>query len=209
LDQETGRVRQVAAAGSGYSGSTLDKVDEIAAVAEDVLRAEADENTQRKALTPVEAARPRPRRARVLGPLAEARKVAHGGTAPGRPSTASKLDEVSRTEAATRKVAATGTGYSGSTLDKVDEVAAIAEDKTKPEPVREVAREQLAAMDRGTANPTQAQRQVHEHLARSVAAVPGAARPSSRSTYPTGSGRASGDWSPECPATGFRAPASI
>jgi hypothetical protein len=42
------RTAKIAAAGTGYSGSTLDKVAEV-------LRAEADENTQRKPLSPVEA----------------------------------------------------------------------------------------------------------------------------------------------------------
>ncbi len=79
--------------------------------AADVLRAESDENTCRKPLTPYEAAKARERRARILAPAAEERKRS------GKPS--SKLDEGS-TARATRKAAAAGTGYSGSTLDKVD-----------------------------------------------------------------------------------------
>ena len=48
----------------------------------------------------------------------------------------------------TRDVAAKGTGYSGKTLDKVDKTKALAEDESQPEPIREVAREALAEMDR-------------------------------------------------------------
>lgn len=40
----------------------------------------------------------------------------------GHPKASSKLDEAKPAERATRKVAAVGTGYSGSTLDKVDRI---------------------------------------------------------------------------------------
>jgi hypothetical protein len=43
------------------------------------------------------------------------------------------LDAVSRTAAATRKIAAAGTRYRGSTLDKVAEVREVAEDESKPD----------------------------------------------------------------------------
>ncbi len=67
--------------------------------------------------------------------------------------TSAKLAEVSATARETRKVAAIGTGYSGSTLDKVDDIRDVAEKgivkrgKTTvpaPETVRETAR---AALD--------------------------------------------------------------
>ncbi len=105
--------------------------------AETALRAEQDENTCRKALTPVEAARARERRARVLRPIAEA-KV--GGRGNADTETPRKLREVS-------SAAAVGTGYSGRTLDKVDKVRAIAEDPDEPEPVREAATYALDEME--------------------------------------------------------------
>ncbi|GAA1714463.1 hypothetical protein GCM10009809_08300 [Isoptericola hypogeus] len=95
------------------------------AAAADVLQAEADENTQRKGLTPYEASRARERRAKVLAPKAAEAKREHGGTAPGRTSTGANLAPVSARK--TRNVAATGTGYSGSTLDKVDTIRDAAE----------------------------------------------------------------------------------
>jgi ParB-like chromosome segregation protein Spo0J len=112
---------------------------------EELLRAEADENECRKALSPLEAARARERRAKVLAPLAEEREKA------GRPSP--KLGEG---DPRTAKLAAAGTGYSGSTLDKIDVIREAAEEGTAtvkrgrkrervdlPEPAREVARQQV------------------------------------------------------------------
>ena len=114
------------------------------------LRAEADENTARKPFTPYEASRFRERQAELLKPEAAERK-AHGQTAPGKPKDASsKLDEAI---GATRKLAADGTGYSGSTLDKVDKIRDVAErgvakigktEVTVPDSVRTVANEALA-----------------------------------------------------------------
>ncbi len=127
--------------------------------AEAVLRAEADENTQRKPLSPVEAERARTRRAKVLAPLAEKREKA------GKPSP--KLGE-GRHDRETARIAAAGTGYSASTLDKVTEVRETAENEATPEPVREVAREQLDALDRGETNPTQAQREVRDQMQKLV-----------------------------------------
>ncbi len=42
---------------------------------------------------------------------------------------------------------AKATGYSASTLDRAERVAAAAEDEDAPEPVRQVAREALAQMN--------------------------------------------------------------
>lgn len=137
----------------------------------DVLRAEADENTCRKGLTPYEASQARQRRAKVLAADAAERKSSaikerddKGRAAP----TGSKLDPVEREATKTRKAAAIGTGYSGSTLDKVDKIRDIAErgvirqGKTEvpaPEPVREIAAKALedvkqtgAAIDRSSKN---------------------------------------------------------
>lgn len=129
--------------------------------AADVLRAEMDENTCRQPLTPVEAERARARRAHLL--VDDAVRRAEEGRARGRAAQAalvsSNLDETDAAEIepepespsarATRKVAAVGTGYSGSTLDKVTSIREVAErgviriagqDLPAPEPVREIAR---------------------------------------------------------------------
>lgn len=133
--------------------------------AADVLRAEADENTERKPLTPYEASRARQRRADVLAPVAAERK-AHGSTAPGRPKATGLKPSTTPNAPAnlaaalpapapreTRKVAAAGTGYSSSTLDKVDKIRTVAERRVvkrgkeevpAPPPVVEVAKRALA-----------------------------------------------------------------
>lgn len=148
--------------------------------AEEVLRAEADENACRKPLTPYEASRARERRARALAPKAVERKA----QAPGRPRgekvsdvSSSNLDEETGAARATRKVAATGTGYSGSTLDKVDKIRDVAErgvirqgrtEVPAPEPVQAAAREALeevkvtgAAVDRASKRVEQA---ISDHI---------------------------------------------
>ncbi len=122
------------------------------------LRAESDENTCRKPLTPYEASKARQRRARVLSEDAE-RRMKAGTAAPS-----SNLDEgKTATDRSTRKLAATGTGYSGTTLDKVDKVVQIAEHGTVmvgrgaerheepvPDPVREIARQHVDGLKRST-----------------------------------------------------------
>lgn len=116
--------------------------------APDVLRAELEENTCRKPLTPYEAARARERRAVVLAPKAAENRG--GRPAKDAPETSTKLVPVSARK--TKNVAALGTGYSGSTLDKVDRLRDVAErgvvrrgrrEVPTPEPVRQVAREAL------------------------------------------------------------------
>lgn len=138
--------------------------------ASDVLRAELEENTCRKPLSPMEASFARERRARVLAPKVRENKG-------GRPA---KLDELDVPQdgfwepthkletgakfapvsgGKTRQVAAIGTGYSHTSIDKVDEIRRVAErgmttigsgkDRREvevPEPVREVARRQLPAL---------------------------------------------------------------
>lgn len=162
--------------------------------AADVLRAEADENTERKPLTPFEASRARQRRSAVLAEDAKQRQREHGQTAPGRTkaqeNTSSKLDEVSEASQApaptaaarlTRKVGAAGTGYCGSTLDKVDEIRDIAErgvvkvghgptrrEVPAPPPVRAAAERGLADLKRTSAAVEPAvkavRREIEEHL---------------------------------------------
>lgn len=159
----------------GWSEVPVTVVD--LSTAGDVLRAEADENTCRKPLTPYEASRARERRARLLAPAAKERK-AHGATAPGKPkadNASPKLGEAKGRE--TAKVAAIGTGYSGSTLDKVDKIRDVAErgvvrqGKTEtpvPEPVREVARKALEEVKVTGAAVEPASRKVEQALAEYV-----------------------------------------
>lgn len=161
----------------GWSEVPVTVVDLTTAA--DVLRGEADENTCRKPLTPYEASRARERRAQVLAPKAEERK-AHGQTAPGKAKPAGdaspKLGEA-KPDSRTAKVAATGTGYSGSTLDKVDRIRDVAErgvirqgkaEVPVPEPVREVAREALAEVKVTGAAVDRAHTKVADALAQHV-----------------------------------------
>lgn len=157
--------------------------------AADVLRGEADENTCRKPLTPYEASRARERRAQVLAPHIQENRGGRPSkagadapqdnlwTEPGAQETSSKLDEVSPSVRATRKVAAVGTGYSGSTLDKVDRIRDAAErgvirqgkaEVPVPEPVREVAREALAEVKVTGAAVDRAHTKVADALAQHV-----------------------------------------
>lgn len=111
--------------------------------AELALRAEMDENTCRRDLSPAEAERARKRRVKALATLAEKRV---GGRGKKATETGTNLEPVSHNRK-TKNVAAQGTGYSGSTLDKVTAVREIAEDETQPEPLREVAREAMAELE--------------------------------------------------------------
>lgn len=74
----------------------------------DALRAECDENVQRKPLNAIEASRARERRMRVLAEDAKRRQREHGHTAPGRPrteNTSTNFVEVSPPPATSRPVA--------------------------------------------------------------------------------------------------------
>lgn len=154
----------------------------------DALRAEADENTQRKPLTPYEAARARERRARVLAEDAkrrqdEGRDRAHAsrrGEEVGSPKLGEPTgDRETRKARETAKVAAIGTGYSGSTLDKVDRIRDVAErgvipigkgsqrrEVPAPEPVREVAQRELSGVKKTGAAVDRASRAVAEAIER-------------------------------------------
>jgi ParB family chromosome partitioning protein len=140
--------------------------------ARDLLQAEWDENTCRQPLTPAEAERARARRAHLL--VDDAKRRQEEGRARGNAvqagTVAPKLGETTApTESRTAKIAATGTGYSGSTLDKVKSVREVAEQGViriggerlpAPEPVREVAREALEAMQQHGAPVDRLHRQV-------------------------------------------------
>jgi ParB family chromosome partitioning protein len=157
----------------------------------ETLRAEADENTERKPLTPYEAARARERRARVLAEDAARRQavaITERDERGRAVATSAKLAEVDPgpgvtqakpkpAERETRKAAAIGTGYSGSTLDKVDTIRTVAErgvvpvgrgrEKAEvpvPEPVREVARRELDGVKKTGAAVDRAHRIVAEAI---------------------------------------------
>ncbi|WP_433568091.1 ParB N-terminal domain-containing protein (plasmid) [Nocardia sp. CA-151230] len=117
--------------------------------AADVLRAEADENACRKGLTPYEAARARERRAKLLAPKARERQ---GERTDLKSEPRTNLVPSSSAATKTKNVASAGTGYSGSTLDKVDKIRDVAErgvikrgkaEIPAPAPVVEIARKAL------------------------------------------------------------------
>lgn len=113
--------------------------------AADVLRGELEENTCRKSLSAYEADVIRQKREKALAPKA---KEQQGKRSDLKPS--AKLAEGPVAARETRKAAAVGTGYSGSTLDKVRTMRDAAErgvvrqgkaEVPAPEPVREVAKQ--------------------------------------------------------------------
>jgi len=129
----------------------------------DLLQAEHDENTCRKPLTPMEASRARERRTRLLAPKIQENR---GGRPANRATekTGSNLEPVSPAARKTRAAASIGTGYSASTLDKVDEIRDIAErgvvtvgkgrdrqEVAASESVVEVAREHAAHLEKTSA----------------------------------------------------------
>lgn len=107
------------------------------------LKAEADENTARRGLTPEEAARARHRRAEILKPIADANKGRRTDLQPP-----SNLDGGS-SPGPVRQTAAQGLGYSATTLDKVDYLIEMSEDTSAPEPVREAAVQALGEINDG------------------------------------------------------------
>lgn len=92
------------------------------ATVEDVLRAEEDENTCRKALTVTEGVAASARRERLLGT-----RPKHLGGRGLRADTSGNFPEVSADARRTRTLAALGTGYSHKTLEKAAEVLTIAQ----------------------------------------------------------------------------------
>jgi hypothetical protein len=173
LDLVAGGRRLAAVQSLGWTETPVTVVD--LTNASDVLRAELEENTCRKSLSPMEASFARERRARVLAPKVQENK---GGRPPksdehdipqdgfweaaGEAETGGKfppVDDRSPGARKTRAVAAIGTGYSDRSIDKVDEIRRVAEqgvtvigsgkDRREvevPKPVREVARRQLPAL---------------------------------------------------------------
>ncbi len=111
--------------------------------ADAILLAEQDENTCRKDFTPTEAASIKRAREELIRPMAQSAQ-AHGSTAPGKNAS----PNLGKASVRTDRAASQGTGFSASTLAKVDKVVAIAADETKAEPVRQKARDALSEMDR-------------------------------------------------------------
>lgn len=106
------------------------------------LKAERDENTCRKAFTPSEGVQ--------IGKLLEVleKKLAEDRMKAGHnqhTEPSDKLPEPSKGN--TRDKVAEALGVSGSTYEKAKAVVKAAEDKSLPEPVREVAREAVKQMD--------------------------------------------------------------
>lgn len=186
LDLVAGGRRLAAVRQLGWTEVPVTVVDLTSAA--DVLRAELEENTCRKPLSPLEASYARERRAKVLAPQIQENRGGRPAKVepdipqddfwvePGTPETPSKLDEVSvpASTRATRKVAAVGTGFSGSSIDKVDEIRAVAEkgvavvsigrerrEVPVPDRVREVARQQLPALAQTGAAIEPARQAVH------------------------------------------------
>ena len=125
--------------------------------AADLLKAEADENTQRKAFTPTEAEAIASAIEVSLAPIREAERQAKiaaavasqprgaGGRVAKKPDGA-KLAPSGPTPK-TRDIAASATGFSAESIRKVREVKALAESPDTPEPVRTVAAEAIKEMD--------------------------------------------------------------
>ncbi|MCX4792523.1 ParB N-terminal domain-containing protein [Streptomyces sp. NBC_01221] len=178
----------------GWTEAPVTVVD--LATASDVLRAELEENTCRKSLSPMEASFARERRAKVLAPKVQENKggrppkdsdpdIPQDGfwVEPTQEKTGGNFPPVSTLPQKTRTVAAIGTGFSDRSIDKVDEIRRVAErgittvgtgkDRREvevPEPVREVARKQLPALAQtGAAIEPASQavkRAMDEHLAK-------------------------------------------
>jgi len=92
-----------------------------------LLKAERDENTCRKDLTPSEAVAMGTALEELERPKAEARKREHGRTAPGRKNTGGNLPPVNGEAGKTREKVAEAVGMSDGTYRKAKEVVAVAE----------------------------------------------------------------------------------
>ncbi|WP_405428883.1 ParB N-terminal domain-containing protein [Streptomyces erythrochromogenes] len=182
-DLVAGGRRLAAVRGLGWESVPVTVVSFTTAA--EVLRAEEDENTCRKPLTAYEAAQARERRARLLAPVARAQQ-AEAGQQYGRgmrPKASPNLGEASgaRPDGRTAKVAAVGTGYSATTLDKVDVLRAVAErgvarqgrrEVPVPEDVRAVAAEALEAVKQPGASVDAEHRKVRAALGAYLDASP-------------------------------------
>ena len=118
--------------------------------AEMLLRAELDENTCRKGLTPVEAAQLRKKLAELIEPEMKKRQQ-EAGEHFGRGIASGNLPQPIGRGEKTRDLAAKPTGYAARTLDKVDEILDAAEDPEEDEEVREEAQKQAEALSKAEA----------------------------------------------------------
>lgn len=133
--------------------------------AADRLRAERDENTERKEMTVSERMELAAALEELERPRAAARKAAHGGTAPGR--RANTPDPVNGSvqlpdvdgPAETREVVANAIGMSPASYGRAKRVWKAANDADAAPEVRKVAQEALAEMD-ATGNITAAHEKV-------------------------------------------------
>jgi len=117
--------------------------------AENLLRAEQDENTCRLALTHIEASRLAKRLRDMLAP------------GPGKRTDLETSSESDKVPERTDRQAAKATGYSSDTIRKVDEVVKAAEDPNEPTEVREEAKRQIEEnLSKPKGNPTAAKRAV-------------------------------------------------
>lgn len=143
-----------------------DITDELAA-----LLAEGEENTEREPFTVAEAVEHRRRIHTLEARLAKERQQASGQTY-GRGIAPSKLEEpIERPkphEGTTRHRTAKATGFGATTLDKAEQIIAVAEAPETPEPVREVAQEAVTALKQHGVKVDAERRKVEEALARHV-----------------------------------------
>ena len=105
----------------------------------EILRAEQDENTCREALLPVEAAELRKQLAESIKP--EAEKAHREGSARG--GRGEGFVNLTKPSVDTRKLASESTGYSATTLGKVDDIVNAAVDAAEDSEVREEAQRQI------------------------------------------------------------------
>ena len=108
------------------------------------LRAEGEENSERKAFTPSEAADLAERIEGVIAAEAKTRKGGRGKRA----ETGGNLSPVSKEDRKTEARTAKAVGMSRGTLAKARRVKSAATDKSLPPAVQQVARDAVAEMDR-------------------------------------------------------------
>lgn len=112
-----------------------------------LLKAERDENTCRKEMTPEERKVATDRLLELEKPAAKDRQRDHGGTAPGKPNTSEpRLQSEGRAD----DIAAKGAGWSRDSYRRATQVIEASEDESLPDDVRTVAKEARDAMNAGT-----------------------------------------------------------
>lgn len=138
-----GERRLAAVRSLGWAEVEVHVVDNLEDASQ-MLRAERDENTCRKPFTPTEEHALYEALLALEKPQRQANSAAN--LKRGAESPTEKVSPSGRAKSAAAE-AATGSAGRHKTLDKVGEVKAIAQDETKPEPVRDLAKDALADMD--------------------------------------------------------------